>query len=322
MKKEYDVMGIGNLLVDYVIEVDDSVLDEFNLQKGIMHEKDRNTVKRLESKIENIQKYPGGSVPNVTHGISNLYLKAAFAGSASYDENGKFFVDDLKKSGVKNCVQYKWGNTGVAASLVTPDGERTFMTNYGVASNYSKKDIDKDTLKKSKFLHFSGYEYESMNKTIRKAVKTAYWNYTNVSFDLGDPNLVLRHKDDLKEILKKTYVVFANEEEALNFSGAENPETALEVLSKYCKVSVVKLGKEGVLAKYDGVFYKAKGHDVPLVNTIGAGDAFAAGFLYGLCKEFDIGTCCKLGNYYAARIVQEEGARLSRKMRYYLESYV
>ena len=316
MKKEYEVFGIGNILVDHIAEVDDSTLEKFNLKKGIMHEKSIEIINDLESKLENIQKYQGGTVPNVIHGLTNLgHSKSALAGVIAKDEDGDFFVKELEKMGIKNCLVEKKGNTGVSLSLITPDGERTFVTNYGITSDYRKDDIDKKILKSSKCFHFSGYEFESMNKTIKKAVKLAKKYKTKVSFDLGDPDLVLRKRKNLEKLLKKVDIVFANEEEAKNFARTDNPEKALEILSNYCEIAVVKLGGRGAIAKSGNNVVKAEGYTVKhFVNTIGAGDGFAAGFLCGFCGNRPLQYNCNLGNLYASKIVQEQSANLSYRL--------
>lgn len=314
MEKEYDVLGIDNLLVDYVAEVDESVLKEFMLEKGIMHLRDSDTIKKLKPKLKNVEKHPGGSASNVIHGIANLGLKAALAGSIAEDEDGKIFTKDLMDTGVKNCMTCKKSSTGIAASLITPDKERTFIVHYGAADQYEPKDIDKETLKKSKYLHITGYGFESMNKAIRKAVKIAKNHNIKVSFDLADPEVILRNKEELKKFLKKVDVTFANEEEAKTFTGETTPEKALEQMAKYSPIAVVKLGEKGAITGSGSTIFKAQGYKANLVNTLGAGDGFAAGFLYGLCKGHSLEYSCRLGNYYASKIVEEKGARLSYKI--------
>lgn len=318
MEKEYDVFGIGNVLVDYIADVEESTLKELKLNKNVMNKKKIKFIRSLESKIGGIKKYSGGTVPNVIHGLANLGLKAALAGSVAKDEDGELFVKDLENMTIKNCIAYKKGNTGVAVNLVTPDGERTFIVNYGIADNYKVKDIDQETLAKSKYLHFTGYEFESTNKTIVKIAKLSKEHGTKISFDLGDPNVVLRNKKSLEKFLTQTDLVFANEEEARNFTGETVLEKALEKLSKYCGIAVVKVGKEGSLVMSGNTYYKVKSYEARMVNTIGAGDGFAAGFLYGLCtsKNQDLELCCKIGNFYASRIVEETGARLSYPIRH------
>jgi len=284
------------------------------LEKNVMNLRSIKFIKNLESRLEGVEKYPGGTVPNVIHGITNLDLKTISSGSIAKDEDGELLVRDLEETGTKNCMTYKKGNTGVAVNLVTPDGERTFVVNYGVANDYKAKDIDQNMLSKSKYFYFTGYEFESMHRTIAKAIKLAKKYETKVSFDLGDPNVVLRNKGKLKKFLKKVDVVFANEDESKNFTGESNPEKAVEKLSDYCKIAVVKIGKEGALVSSEGLTLKVGGYKAHLVNTIGAGDGFAAGFLYGLCTNNDLEHSCKLGNFYASRIVEETGARLSYRI--------
>lgn len=314
MKKEYDVLGIDNLLVDYVAEVDESVLKEFMLEKGIMHLRDADTIKKLKPKLKNVEKHPGGSASNVIHGIANLGLKAALGGSIAEDEDGKIFTKDLEETGVKNCITHKKSDTGIAASLITPDRERTFIVHYGAADQYKPRDLDKETLKKSKYLHLTGYGFESMNKTVRKAASIAKNHDVEVSFDLADPKVIQRNKKGLKKFLKKVNIIFANEEEAKTFTGETSPEKALEQLAKYSRIAVVKLGEKGAMVGSGSVIFKVRGYKANLINTLGAGDGFAAGFLYGLCKGHSIIHSCRLGNYYASKIVEEKGARLSYKI--------
>ncbi|MBU4502575.1 MAG: adenosine kinase [Nanoarchaeota archaeon] len=314
INKCYEVFGIGNILVDYIAEVDDSKLKELGLEKGIMHLKERDYIHDLESKLKNIKKYPGGSVPNVVHGIANLNLSSSLAGSIAADKDGEFFIQNMVEVGIKNFLVYKEGNTGVSVSLVTPDGERTFVTNYSVTSDYTPRDLEEESVSSARYVHFSGYEFESMNKAVNKAVKLAKSYNTQVSFDLGDPNVVLRNKRKLKYFLRNVDIVFANEDEAKNFSGLKDPVKALDFLATYCKIPVVKIGKEGALVKVADKKYKVKGFNAELVNTIGAGDGFASGFLYGLCMDYKIIDCCKLGNLYASLVVEEEGARISYSM--------
>lgn len=311
MEKEYDVIAIGNILVDYVANIEEDVLKKLNLTKSVMTKKDIKFIQILKNEVVNIKKYSGGSAPNVMHGLANLGLKSAVTGTVSKDDDGELFAKNLEDYGIKNCLVYKKGHTGVAATLITPDGERTFVVTYGVADKYNPKDIDKQALAKSKYFHTTGYEFESMNKTVKKAVKLSKEYGTKVSFDLGDPNVVLRNKKSLKKFLKSVDVLFANEDEAKNFTGEENPEKSLEILAKHCPIVVVKIGKEGSLVRSGKVFHKVKGYEARLVNTNGAGDGFAADFLYGLCMNHDLELSCKIGNLYASKIVEQQGARLS-----------
>lgn len=311
MEKEYDVFSIGHILIDYITKADEELFKEFRLEKNIQNKRDIRTLRRIESRLKGIKKYPGSSSLNVIHGIANLGLKSALSGALAKDKNGKIFIDDLNMSGVTNCVVYKKGFTGIALNLVTSDGERTFVVNYGVADSYKPRDINEEILAKSKYFHFTGYEFESISKTIKKAVSLSEKYGTKISFDMGDPKIVLENKKEFKQFLEKAEIVFANKEEAKNFTGESNPGKALEKLAEYCKIAVVKLGKKGALVQKGRNAYQMKGYKVSLINTIGAGDGFAAGFLYGICKGHDLRYCCKLGNFYASRIVQETGARLS-----------
>ncbi len=315
MEKEYDVFGIGNILVDYVSEVDDSFLKSFNLNKGEMNQRSREEINGLEKSLKGIKKFSGGSAPNVLSGLVNLGRKCILAGTIGFDDDGTFFKNDLEKEGIYGALKQKKGSTGVAVSLVTPDKERTFVVNYGVAADYTKKDLDVASLIKSEYLHFTGYEFESMKKTIKKAVKIAKKNNVKVSFDLGCAGVVSRNKKELTNFLKGADIVFANEEEAKVLTGKEGFDAAYEI-KKICKgTAVVKLGEKGAVATkgIEGCFMP--GYNVKAVNTIGAGDGFAAGFFYGLLKGHTLPFCTRLGNYYASKIIQQPSARLHYPIR-------
>lgn len=314
MEKEYDVFGIGNILIDYITEVDDSFLKDYKLNKGEMNQRSREEISDLEKSLKGVKKFSGGSAPNVLSGLANLSMNCVLAGTIGLDGDGKFFEDDLKKEGVYNALKQKKGRTGIAMSLVTPDKERTFIVNYGVATDYTKKDLDVTKLAKSKYLHFTGYEFESMKKTIKKAVKVAKKNNVKVSFDLGCAGVVSRNKKEIIEFLKNADIVLANEEEAKILTGKEDFDAAYEI-KKICNgTAVVKLGAKGAVATKGIEGCYIPGYKVRVANTIGAGDGFAAGFFYGLLKDYHLPYCVTLGNFYASKVVEVESARLPYKI--------
>jgi len=314
MEKEYDVFGIGNVLVDYVAEVDDCFLKSYNLNKGEMNQRSREEISEIEKSLKGIKKFSGGSAPNVLSGLANLSMNCILAGTLGMDDDGTFFENDLKKEGVYNALKQKKGSTGIAMSLVTPDKERTFVVNYGVAADYTKKDLDIAKLAKSKYLHFTGYEFESMKKMIKKAVKIAKKNDVKISFDLACAGVVSRNKKDIMKLLKNADIVLANEEEAKALTGKEGLDAASEI-KKICNgTAVVKLGSKGAVAIKGIEKCFIPSYKVRVANTIGAGDGFAAGFFYGLLRDYDLPYCVTLGNFYASKIVEVESARLHYKI--------
>lgn len=314
MKKEYDVFGIGNILVDYVTEIDDSFLKKFKLNKGEMNLRSVEEIGDLEKHLGFVKRYQGGSAPNVLSGLANLSRVCVLGGSIGNDEDGEFFKKGLEEEGTYSAIKVKKGRTGVAMSLVTPDTERTFVVNLGVADNYTRRDLEISYLINSKYLHFTGYEFESMKKTIKKAVKVAKKNDVKVSFDLGCAGVVTRNKKEIKNFLKNIDIVFANEEEAKALTGKEDFEAASEIKHQCNGIAIVKLGAKGAITQkgIEGCYIPS--YKVKAVNTIGAGDGFAAGFLYGILKDYPLAYCTQLGNFYASRIVEEQSARLRYKI--------
>ncbi len=311
-----DVIGIGNSLIDLLIRVDHEVINELNLKNGSMHLVNDAEVKKILARIksERVKIAPGGDVANTLAGIALLGGNAVFCGKVGDDEHGAMYEEHMKKGGVKTKLAKAKGITGKAITFITPDSERTFATYLGVACDLRKDEVDKEDIVNSKFLHVTGYQLESpiIRETTLNALDIAKANGVKISIDLADPRLVERNLEDMKKIVKKyANVLFMNEQEAKAFTNKE-AENALEELANFVDIAVVKLGEKGSIIKQGNSVIKINSHKVKAVDTTGAGDMYAAGFLYALSKGRNIKVAGNIASYVSAKVVEQVGARLDK----------
>ncbi len=307
------VLGIGNALVDTMVSLDsDDFLKELNLPKGSMQLVDSEDAQKIAKKCRNFNKSmsSGGSAANTIHGLAKLGVKTGFIGKVGNDELGSFFVEDLKSSGIEPNILSGKSNSGNALAFISPDSERTFATYLGAALELSENDLKNDFFEGYEYVHIEGYLLQN-HSLLQKALELAKNNKVKVSLDLASFNVV----DDNLQILKswvKDYVdiLFANEDEAKSFTGKE-PEDALNEIADNCEIAVVKIGKHGSLIKKDNEVAKIKPVKVDAIDTTGAGDAYAAGFLYGLVNNQGIEKSGNIASVLAAKVIEDIGAKMS-----------
>lgn len=310
----YDVSGIGSPLLDFTVETDYSMLEEFELTKGQMHlideNKSREILKRLEE--HRIETTPGGSSANTLAGIAILGGSGVLLGKVGNDHYGALYITETEKTGIKTFLSKHTSITGHAITFITPDSERTFATHLGAALEFRRDDVMADEIINSRILHVEGYllEIPEIRDAAIYAMDIARDNNIKISIDLADPGLILRIRDVMYNIIKDyTNIVFVNEEEAKTFTD-RGGEDALHILHSMCDVAVVKLGEKGSLIKMDDRVYRIPAFPVNAVNTNGAGDMYAAGVLYGLSRDFDIERAGKIGSYASSLVVSQTAARL------------
>lgn len=314
MQKQYDVYGIGSALMDFLIEVDEELLTKLNLKKGDMHLVEHQQSLDLLKQIKeyNMKIAPGGSSANTLAGISLLGGKVVFCGKVGDDEHGYLYEKKTIGSNIKSNIAKTKTLTGNTITFITPDSERTFATHLGAALELTKEDLFEDDIKASKILHVEGYQLEDPNlrKTTLHAMEIAKANNTLISIDLADPGLVERNKEDLKKMVKDyANIVFANEKEAEKFTG-KNPLEALDEISTMADIAIVKIGDKGSWIKRGQEKAFIEAYEVDAMDTTGAGDMYAAGFLYGYCNSLPLDKCGKIGSYVASKVVSQIGARL------------
>ncbi len=320
--KKYDVFGIGNALMDTLISVDDKDIKDLQLKKGNMHIVEDANIKFISTMMnqKETKRQAGGSVSNTMAGVAVLGGKSLFSGKVGRDKLGFDYEMMMLRQGVGCDIKKdKEFPTGNVMSLITKDSERTFATYLGSSIRYTKYDIDTKKLKQSKILHLEGYMLEEpcLKEASLYAMKIAKKNKIIVSADLSDPALIERNIKELRKIVKKYVdILFLNENEAKVFTGKSDERLALIEASKYVKLAIVKLGKEGSMMKIRNKILKFGTYPAKVVDTTGAGDAYAAGILYAIAKDIPLEKAGQIASFYSAKIVEKIGARLEEEGQY------
>jgi len=290
MKK---ILGMGNALVDIMTKVpNDSVLTEFNLPKGSMQLIDAEHSHQIASKIEkyNPRITAGGSASNTIHGLARLGIQCGFLGKIGTDQLGQLFKSDMQKDKINTHLYTSNTASGRAIAFVTPDSERTFATYLGAAVELSATDIDEQVFSQYDCLYVEGYLVQEHN-LIETAYKTAHNLKMTTVIDLASYNVVDENRDFLHRIINEYVdIVFANEEEARSFTGKEAEAAAAEIAHKVYHAGIIEANS---------------------IDTTGAGDLYAAGFLYALASGFSLDHCGYWGALLSGKVIENIGAQIS-----------
>ena len=309
------ILGMGNALVDIMTKLDhDGILDKFFLPKGSMQLVDIDKSDKLLSESKHLEKQltSGGSAANTIHGLAKLGIETAFMGKVGKDEFGEFFHNDLKNSKINPVLFFSKSHSGRVVALISKDSERTFATHLGAAIELSADDLKSELFNGYNYFHIEGFLVQN-HELLHKSVQLAKDNNLMVSLDLASYNVVEDNLEFLKTILiKYVDIVFANEDEARAFTGKE-PEEALEILSEFCEIAIVKTGSKGSLIKKGNEKHKIDVIKVESFDTTGAGDLYASGFLFGLSKNYPLKKCGKIGTILAGKVIEILGAKMDDK---------
>jgi sugar/nucleoside kinase (ribokinase family) len=318
--KIYDVSGIGSPLLDFIVEVEEGVLAEIDMKKGEMHlidEEQSGQILKMLDKYQ-VKTAPGGSSANTLAGVSALGGSAVFLGKIGDDYHGTIYEQSTIEGGVASrLAKHKSARTGHAITFITPDSERTFATHLGAAIHFKRDDILGEDIKQSKILHLEGYQLEdqALKDTCVHAMSIARDSGVKVSIDLADPALIGRNLEPIRDLVREyADIIFVNELEAKAFTGKEDEEEALNEIYELTEIAVVKLGERGSLIKADDRIIRVPIYPVTVVNTNGAGDAYAAGILYSLAHGIDMERAGRIAAYIAAQVVASRGARVGRSL--------
>jgi sugar/nucleoside kinase (ribokinase family) len=314
--KQYHVSSVCNALMDILVMAQDKDLAELGLTKGVMHlvdsERQKVVLDYFSSQEATVEL--GGSAMNCIRSLAGLGKKAVFAGViCRHDSYGKKIEEKMRGLGIKAHLGHAEEATGTCLILVTPDGQRTMNTCLGASRLYNKSVVPHDDIAQSRIFHFSGYQWdtEDQKEAILSAIHTAKQNHVLVSFDVADPFVVTRHRNDFINLIKEyADVVFANEEETrLLFEST--PEKAADFIVGCDALAVVKLGAKGALLQSGEKRVHVAPVKTDVVDTTAAGDMFASGILYGLLKEKKLEDIGKAGAILAADVISRMGAKVS-----------
>lgn len=313
MKK---ILGLGNALVDIITEVDDEVLlKEFNLPKGSMTLVDEKFSKEIFSKTEkfNKTKASGGSAANTIHGLAKLGSPVSFVGKVGSDELGDFFYNDMKENNIVPLMIKGKTDTGKAQAFITRDAERTFATYLGAAVEMTAKDIEEKLFDEHDLVYVEGYLVQN-HELLEHTLKMAKDKGLEVALDLASYNVVEDNLDFLRKMVSNYVdIIFANEEEAQAYTGEPDPEKALLRLATETKIAIVKVGKKGSLIRHKNQTFTIKINPEKGIDTTGAGDLYAAGFLHGYIQNLPMTVCGELGSLLAGNVIKVIGAKIEQK---------
>ena len=318
------ILGIGNALVDVSVQVESElILSELNLPKGSMQLIDAEQYKNIQKSFATLKKQltTGGSACNTILAIANLGGAPGLIGKVGQDDMAHFFANTFKEHGVDARLLADLDlQTGVASTIITADGQRTFGTYLGAAAALKPEDVQPEWFDGYDYFYIEGYLVQN-HRLIRRAVDLAHEAGLQVCIDLASYNIVEADREFSKELLQHTDIVFANEQEAAAFTEMDDAKKNLEILSQYCSIAVVKVGKDGVWVRQgtDEVFCPAR--EVPhVVDTTAAGDYFSAGFLYAHANDRDLLTCAQLGSLLAGHIIEVVGTALPAEAWAYIKA--
>ncbi|MCA9152344.1 MAG: adenosine kinase [Planctomycetales bacterium] len=317
-EKQIDVFGVGNAMVDILAMVTDDFVREHAINRGTMTLVDAEKQGALLQDLErhDLQMQSGGSAANTMIAIAQSGGTGFYSGKVSRDTNGEFYRQDMLESGIHFDVHpapETGAPTGTCLVLTTPDAERTMCTHLGISTELSPSDIDLDRLARCKYAYIEGYLWDPPQP---RAASTAVMEAAKrldvkVSLTYSDPFLMERFGDDFRRVTAEFCdIIFCNADEAKHLTGAADLDGAARKLSEWVELAFITDGPNGCRVVQGGHSELVAGYSVQAIDTVGAGDAFAGGVLYGLSRGYEPQRAARWGNYLASRVVTHQGARL------------
>jgi sugar/nucleoside kinase (ribokinase family) len=312
---DFDVLGIGNALVDVITSVDDRFIAAHDFPPGATTMVDLDRAEAVYADLPPAQEISGGSCANTIAGLASFGASVAFIGRVRDDQLGKVYTHDLRSLGVHFDVAPATTGpaTGRCLVMVTPDAHRTQCTYLGASTFIGPEDVDTAVVAGAEVTYLEGYLWDqpSAKDAIRKAAAAARGAGRQVAFTLSDPFCVDRHRDEFRDLVADEIdVLFGNESEICSLYEVDDFDAALERVRRHCRVGALTRSEHGsVVIGGDDVHVIAAEPVDRLVDTTGAGDQYAAGFRYGLTHGHDLATCGRLGSMAAAEVISHYGAR-------------
>jgi len=321
MTKTYDVVGIGNAIVDVISHGDDSFLDNMGITKGIMQLVERDRAEVLYGAMADRVQTPGGSVANSIAGIGTLGLKTAFVGRVKDDALGRFYASEMQVGGTdfpNAPVAGEHAPTSRSMIFVSPDGERSMNTYLGVSAELGRDDVSREVMGATRYVFLEGYLFD---KDEGKAAFLTAAQYCRegggkTGITLSDPFCVDRHRDDFKALITNDMdYVFGNEEEWQSLYQTEDLDAALSAAASVCETVICTRSGDPVVVIRGDQRVEIPVERITPVDATGAGDQFAAGFIYGMATGQDLETCGKMGVAAASEVIRHVGPRPKRPLK-------
>ena len=315
MIKTTDVTAIGNAIVDVVTTVDEGFLADHDIEKGAMTLINAEQLQSLLPKTHEAKIISGGSAANTIVGLSMLGGSGAFIGKVKNDAAGNAFKQDLKDLGVSYSTTSNSLGPATAQCLVfvTEDAQRSMATYLGACASLEPGDIDSKTIEASKLIYLEGYLWDPPNakEAIKKAIKLAHLTNCKVALSLSDAFCVNRYRAEFLDLVSNQIdILFANESEVISLYQADNINGALDSLPNNGLIAAITLGEKGsIIKRSEDRWVIPAQKAAKIVDTTGAGDLYAAGFLYAFINNYTMDNCGKLGGLAASEIIQQYGAR-------------
>jgi len=314
-EKKFDVLGIGNAIVDVVANVEESFIHDAGLSKGTMTLIDADQADSLYAKLPPSKESSGGSAANTIAAVASLGADAAYFGKVREDQLGGIFRHDIRAQGVHFDTASTESGPATARCmvLVTEDADRTLQTFLGACVELSPEDVDEAIVSSSAITYLEGYLWDppAAKQAFLKAAGVAHDAGQRVALSLSDPFCVDRHREAFRDLVEHHVdIVFANEEEVMSLYQSDSFDAACSEIKKFCDIAALTRGEKGsvVITGTDTIEVAAEKVS-QVVDTTGAGDAYAAGFLYGLTHDCDFEKSARMGGIAAAEVISHYGAR-------------
>lgn len=323
--KTYDLVGIGNAIVDVITQNDDAFLDRMGIQKGIMQLIETERAEELYGAMGDRVQTPGGSVANTIAGAGALGLSTAFIGRVHDDELGRFYADAMQDVGIDFVNPPVPGGelpTSRSMIFVSPDGERSMNTYLGISSELSSDDVSADVAGRAKIMFLEGYLFDKDKgkAAFMEAARDCRAGGGKIGIAISDPFCVERHRDDFLNLIENELdYVLGNEDEIKSLFETDDLDDALNRTAALCDLVVCTRSGDGVTVMADGQRIDVPVEKIVPVDATGAGDQFAAGFLYGMATGRDYETCARIGCVCAGEVIRHIGPRPETDVRVLLQ---
>ena len=312
---KFDILTIGNAIVDVIAKVDEAFVQKEQLVKGSMNLIDEERAEHLYGVMGPATEISGGSAGNTAAGVASFGGKAAYFGKVRADQLGEIYRHDMRSQGVTFNTAPASSGPATARSfiLVTPDGERTMNTYLGACVNLGVGDVDRAVVEAAQVTYMEGYLWDKpeAKEAFRLASKMARAAGRQTSITLSDSFCVERHRDSFLDLIKGSIdIVFANESEIKSLYKTQNFDGAVQAIRKDCPMAVLTRSEKGSMVVRGAETIEVKAHPVSqVVDVTGAGDLYAAGFLFGHTRGMPLAKCASIGSLAAAEIISHTGAR-------------